>query len=157
MLPITSLGLDHAASSERISTRHPAPGRHVRGQGLLPRQQRAGLRHGRHRQDQPGRPLRRCRLPPGRALPVFRLRGIRSNQIIRNMRSIGIDLEPWVEQGLLRLPRRPAHDVRPGDAPRDACTRGSRRSSRAVVVVDPITNLRGGGDDCRGQVDADRG
>ncbi len=39
------------------------------------------------------------------------------NQIIRNMRSIGLDLEPWVKQGLLEVPCRPLHPLRPGDAP----------------------------------------
>ena len=38
-------------------------------------------------------------------------------QIIRNMRSIGLDLEPWVEQGALEVPCGPLHPLRPGDAP----------------------------------------
>ena len=50
------------------------------------------------------------------------------SQIIRNMRSIGIDLEPWVKKGLLRVPRRPPHALRPGDAPGDHA-QGDRGSS----------------------------
>ena len=57
--------------------RRPAARCDARRRGLLPRQQRAGLRHRRHRQDQPGRALRRRRLPARRALPVLRLRGVR--------------------------------------------------------------------------------
>ena len=46
------------------------------GQRVLPRQHGAGLRHGRHRQDQPGRALCRRRLPSRGAVPVFPLRGV---------------------------------------------------------------------------------
>jgi len=35
---------------------------------------------------------------------VFRFRGI-ARQIVRNMRSIGIDLQPWVRKGLLLFKR----------------------------------------------------
>jgi circadian clock protein KaiC len=61
-------------------------------------------------------------------------------QIIRNMRSIGHDLEPWAEKGLLRIrAERPQstglemHLVR--------MHREIEEFSPAVVVVDPITNL----------------
>ena len=76
-MPITSLGLNHAASSEHIPTGVPRSGRDAGRKRVLPRHQRPGFRHGRDRQDQPGRQLRRRRLPARRALPVFRLRGIR--------------------------------------------------------------------------------
>jgi circadian clock protein KaiC len=51
--------------------------------------------------------FRGCGLPPRRPLLVFRFRGI-AQQIVRNMRSIGIDLEPWVRKGLLQF-----HAARP--------------------------------------------
>lgn len=62
------------------------------------------------------------------------------NQILRNMRSIGIDLGPWVEQGLLRF-----HVGRPtlfGLETHLASMHQAVRNSRPhVVVVDPITNF----------------
>ena len=63
-----------------------------------------------------------------------------SAQIVRNMRSIGIDLEPWVKKGLLQIhSSRPTlhgleqHLVMMHDA--------VSAFSPAVVVVDPISNL----------------
>ena len=53
------------------------------------------------------------------------------DQIIRNMRSIGLDLAPWVEQGSAAVPRRPAHPLRPGDAPGRDPQAGQRISARA--------------------------
>ena len=46
--------------------RRRASGRHAGRPRLLSRQQRPDFRHGRHGQEQPGRALRRCRLPPRR-------------------------------------------------------------------------------------------
>jgi circadian clock protein KaiC len=61
-------------------------------------------------------------------------------QILRNMKSIGIDLEPWLRQGLLRIhASRPTlhgleqHLVMMHDLIRDF--------KPAVVAVDPISNL----------------
>jgi circadian clock protein KaiC len=61
-------------------------------------------------------------------------------QIIRNMRSIGIDLEPWVRKGLLQF-----HAARPtyGGIEQVLLLTHKRISSfpPSVVVVDPMTNL----------------
>ena len=61
-------------------------------------------------------------------------------QIIRNMRSIGIDLEPWVRKGLLEF-----HAARPtyGGIEQVLLLTHKRISSfqPSVVVVDPVTNL----------------
>ena len=61
-------------------------------------------------------------------------------QLIRNMRSIGIDLEPWVKQGLLRL-----HAVRPTvyglESHLVAMHKLTDEFDPSVVVIDPITNL----------------
>ena len=56
--------------------RRGAAGRDVGRRRLLSRHQRPGLRHGGDRQDQPGRPFRRCGLPPRRTGLVLGLRGI---------------------------------------------------------------------------------
>ena len=61
-------------------------------------------------------------------------------QIIRNMRSIGIDLEPWIDKGLLKLKTaRPTY----GGIEQHLMTKHSSVASfkPSVVVVDPITDL----------------
>ncbi len=61
-------------------------------------------------------------------------------QIVRNMRSIGIDLEPWVRKGLLQF-----HAARPtyGGIEEVLLVTHKAISSfqPSIVVVDPITNL----------------
>ncbi len=61
-------------------------------------------------------------------------------QIVRNMRSIGIDLEPWVRKGLLQF-----HAARPtyGGIEQVLLLTHKRITSfrPSVVVVDPVTNL----------------
>jgi circadian clock protein KaiC len=61
-------------------------------------------------------------------------------QIVRNMRSVGVDLEPWVRKGLLRF-----HAARPTFAGIEEVllvTHKHIASFRpSIVVVDPMTNL----------------
>ena len=62
------------------------------------------------------------------------------SQIVRNMRSIGIDLEPWIKQGLLEI-----HASRPTLQGMEqhllAMHDAVLRVRPAVVAVDPISNL----------------
>jgi circadian clock protein KaiC len=62
------------------------------------------------------------------------------NQIIRNMRSVGVDLEPWVEKGLLHF-----HAVRPTSTGLEGHLAGMQKMVKKlrpnVVVVDPITSI----------------
>jgi len=62
------------------------------------------------------------------------------SQVIRNMRSVGIDLEPWVKSGLLRF-----HAVRPTLHGLEMHLVSMHRLAEAiqpkVVIVDPISNL----------------
>src|SRR4029077_9822393 len=62
------------------------------------------------------------------------------NQIVRNMQSIGVDLEPWVEKGLLRF-----QAVRPTFYGLETHLAGMHKLidefRPQVVVLDPITNL----------------
>ena len=65
-------------------------------------------------------------------------------QIVRNMRSIGLDLEPLGAKGPAALPRHRAPTaVRPGDAPGDDPQAGHEFEPR-VVIVDPISNFTQG-------------
>jgi circadian clock protein KaiC len=61
-------------------------------------------------------------------------------QIVRNMRSIGIDLEPWARKGLLRF-----HAARPTYAGIEEVLLVTHKHiasfQPSVVVVDPMTNL----------------
>ncbi len=62
------------------------------------------------------------------------------DQIVRNMRSIGVDFEPWVKQGLLQF-----HAVRPTSTGLEGHLAGMqkmvKRLQPKVVVVDPITSI----------------
>jgi circadian clock protein KaiC len=62
------------------------------------------------------------------------------NQIVRNMRSIGIDLEPWIQKRLLQF-----HAVRPTSTGLEGHLLGMQKLVKqrrpSVVVVDPITSV----------------
>src|SRR6185437_16384181 len=61
-------------------------------------------------------------------------------QLMRNMRSIGIDLEPWVKSGLLQF-----HADRPSRFGLETHLAGMQRAVHqfkpTVTVTDPVTNL----------------
>jgi circadian clock protein KaiC len=62
------------------------------------------------------------------------------SQIMRNMQSIGVDLEPWVQKGLLHF-----HAVRPTSTGLEGHLAGMQKLVKKlqpdVVVVDPITSI----------------
>lgn len=63
-----------------------------------------------------------------------------SQQIVRNMQSIGVDLRPWVDRGLLHF-----HTVRPSSLGLEAHLASIhqliRRVKPSVVVIDPLSNF----------------
>ena len=73
VLPITSMGLQHKASEERISTGVPRLDTMLGGAGVYRGSSVLNQRDRWNRQNKPGRPLCRCHLWSRRALPVFRL------------------------------------------------------------------------------------
>ena len=98
-------GLTTRSPSERISTGDPAPGRHAGRQGLLPGQQHPGLRHGRHRQDQPGRRI--SSMPPAGAASAASISPSR-NRRPRSSATCAPSASTWsrwVKKGLLQIPR----------------------------------------------------
>ncbi len=102
VLPITSLGLNHAASSERISTGLPRLDAMFGGQGCyrgssVPVSCTAGTGTSSLAATFVDAACRR-----GEKASYFAFEESPS-QIIRNRRSIGIDLEPHVQQGLLQF------------------------------------------------------
>ena len=142
VMPISSLRLEHPASSERVSTGSPRLDTMMGGQGYFrgssilvtgtPGTGKSSMAA--HFIDAACRRGERC---------IYFAFEESQNQIIRNMRSIGIDLEPWVTEGLLKFQNsRPTmygleahlvamHKIIDGFDP-------------AVIVVDPISNLVAG-------------
>ena len=139
ILPVTSMGLDHAASTERIPTGIPRLDTMFVGKGYY--RGSSILISG----------------PSGSGktsiiaefINAACRRGERSlyfifeespAQIIRNMRSIGIDLEPWVKKGLLRF-----HAARPSlyglEMHLVTIHKQIKEFMPGVVAIDPISNL----------------
>ena len=102
VLPITSIGLEHPVSTQRISTGIPRLDTMLGGKGyfrgssiLLSGTAGTGKTSAAAAfADAACRRGERC---------VYFAFEESSAQIIRNMRSIGIDLEPWVKKGLLKF------------------------------------------------------
>ena len=139
VLPITSLGLDHPASSERVSTGIPrldtmlGEKGYYRGSSILVTGTAGTGKSSTaaHFVDAACRRGERC---------IYFAFEESQNQIIRNMRSIGIDLEQWVSKGLLKFQNsRPTmyglemHLV--------AMHKTIDEFVPAIIVVDPISNL----------------
>ena len=139
VLPISSLGLDHAAPAVRISTGIARLDGMMGGKGFYRGSSiliSGGSGTGKtsvaaHVVDAACRRGERCLFFAFEESP---------RQIVRNMRSIGIDLEPWVSKGLLQF-----HAARPtyGGIEHHLLVTHNRISSfrPSVVVVDPVTNL----------------
>lgn len=139
LLPITSLGLSHTVSDERISTGVPRLDAMLGGEGyyrgstiLVSGTAGAGKSSlSAYFADAAARRGDRC---------LYIAMEESEHQIVRNMRSIGLDLAPWVEQGLLRF-----YASRPTAYGLEMHLVNLHRLAEEfkpdVVVMDPITNL----------------
>ena len=139
VLPITSLGLSHTASTERVSSGVSGLDGMLGGEGyyrgssvLVSGRAGAGKSSlGAHFVDAACRRGERC---------IYFAFEESMSQVVRNMRSIGLDLEPWIRQGLLEL-----HASRPtlNGLERHLVTmyKTIRAFQPRVVVVDPVTNF----------------
>ncbi len=139
VLPISSLGLDHAAPTTRISTGIERLDGMLGGKGffrgssiLMSGTSGTGKTSvAAHFVDAACRRGERCLYFAFEESP---------RQVIRNMRSIGIDLEPWVKKGLLLF-----HAARPtyGGIEEVLLVTHQHVGSfkPGIVVLDPITNL----------------
>lgn len=144
VIPITSMGLTHQASNERMSTGIPRldtmlGGGFYRGTSVLI-SGTAGTGKtsiGSHIVGAACRRGERCLYLAFEESPT---------QILRNMRSIGLDLQPHVDSGLLRI-----HSSRPTlhglELHLTTIHREVERFGPRVVVVDPITNFISAGAD----------
>jgi circadian clock protein KaiC len=139
VLPVSSLGLDHPAPAVRISTGITRLDGMLGGKGffrgssiLLSGTSGAGKTSvAAHFVDAACRRGERCLYFAFEESP---------RQIVRNLRSIGIDLGPWVDKGLLQF--QAARPTYGGIEQHLLVTHRCVSSFKpAVVVVDPITNL----------------
>ena len=139
VIPITSLGLDHPAPNDRISSGIPRLDAMLGGKGyyrgssiLVSGTAGTGKSSmAAHFVDAACRRGERC---------IYFAFEESQNQIVRNMHSIGIDLGQWVQQGLLRFQSsRPTlyglemHLV--------TMHKAIEAFNPAIVTVDPISNL----------------
>ena len=139
VLPVTSAGLDHQVSDERISTGVPALDEMLGGQGLYRGSSllvtgtagtgKTSLTS--HIVDAACRRGEQC---------LFLTFEESAPQLIRNMRSIGIDLQRWMDAGLLDI-----HAARPTlhglEAHLATIHRRVRNSHPSLVAIDPITTF----------------
>jgi circadian clock protein KaiC len=139
VLPTTSLGLAHEASVERVSMGLPRLDAMLGGKGLY----RGSTvlvsgTAGAGKSSLAATAAAACCRRGERCL-YFAFEESQS-QILRNMRSIGVDLEPWVQSGLLRF-----HVARPTmfglEMHLAVMHREIEQLDPQLVVTDPITNL----------------
>jgi circadian clock protein KaiC len=139
VLPVTSLGLESVASSERIPSGVPKLDEMLGGAGyyrgssvLVSGTAGTGKTSlAAHLADATCRRGERC---------LYFAFEESQSQMVRNMRSIGIDLEPWIRQGLLKV-----HAARPTlhglESHLVAIHKGVGELQPSVVIVDPLTNF----------------
>jgi len=139
VLPVTSLGLDYAVSKERITSGIPRLDYMLGGQGyfrgssvLLSGTAGAGKSSlAAYFADATCRRGERC---------LYLAFEESQDQIIRNMSSIGLDLAPWVDKGLLKF-----HATRPTfyglEMHLAIIHKLTNEFQPRTVIMDPITNL----------------
>jgi len=139
VLPITSLRLDHAAPTERLSTGIARLDEMLGGQGIFrgssvlvsgtPGTGKSSL----------GAAFAEAACRRGERVLLFPYEES-SAQVVRNMGSIGLDLAPWLKKGLLQI-----HASRPtlqGLEQHLLAIHETVKAFRpAVVIIDPISNL----------------
>jgi circadian clock protein KaiC len=139
VIPITSVGLTHTAPTERISSGIADLDAMLGGKGFF--RGSSILVGGRAGTGKTSLALTFLRAACERGEPALYLGFEESvDQVIRNMKSIGLDLQPWVAKGLLHL-----HTVRPSflgiEAHLASIHRVINQIQPTVVVMDPMTNF----------------
>lgn len=139
ILPITSLGLDHTAPTERISSGIPRLDMMLGGQGyyrgssiLISGTAGAG-------KSSMAAHFVNAAVTRGERCLYFAFEES-ERQIVRNMRSIGFELDLWIQRGLLQV-----HSARPNlhglEMHLVMMHKLIKEYQPQVVVIDPITNL----------------
>lgn len=139
VMPVTSVGLEHAAPQERVSSGIPQLDEMLGGTGYY--RGSSVLLSG-------GAGTGKSSVAAAFVESAAR-RGERAlyfafeestKQILRNMRSIGLDLEPWIKRGLLQF-----HTARPSlfglETHLVSMHHRVQQFRPNVIVVDPVSNL----------------
>ncbi|MGZ8158397.1 MAG: circadian clock protein KaiC [Methylobacter sp.] len=139
VLPITSLKLDHAASSDRIPTGIARLDEMLGGKGVFRGSSVLVTGSSGTGKSSISAKVADTACRRGERALLFAYEESPA-QLLRNMRSIGIDLEPWVKKGLLQI-----HSSRPtmhGLEQHLVMMHDTAMAFRpSVVVIDPISNL----------------
>lgn len=139
VLPITSVGLDHDVSNERISSGIPQLDDLMGGHGFY--RGSSILISGTAGSGKSSISASFVNAACERGERCLYMASEEStNQIVRNMRSIGIDLERWIQNGTLSF-----HNTRPTATSLEMYLVSAYRLVKEfkpdVVVIDPITNF----------------
>ncbi len=139
VLPVTSLKLDHGVSSERISTGIPRLDVMMGGEGYYRGSSVLISGTAGTGKSSVAATFAEATCRRGEKCLYFAFEESQ-NQIIRNMRSIGIDLEPWAKKGFLKF-----HSARPTTFGLEVHLASMHKWVETfeprVVIVDPVTNL----------------
>lgn len=143
VIPVTSMGLSHDVSTDRISTGVPEIDAMFGGEGYYRGSSifisgTAGTGKTSFASafaDSTCRRGERC---------LYVAFEESAGQIVRNMRSIGIDLQPWMDKGLLQI-----HAARPAlhglETHLATIQKRVQRAHPQTVIIDPITNFTAAG------------
>lgn len=139
VLPVTSLGLDHPASSERVSTGVSRLDTMLGGKGYYKGSSILVSGTAGSGKSSLAASFADAACQRGERCLYFAFEESQ-NQIIRNMRSVGLDLEQWVKKGLLTFQNsRPTlYGLEMHLVSMHKAIEGTQPS---VVVIDPISNL----------------
>jgi circadian clock protein KaiC len=143
VFPLSSLKLDHKATMQRISTGIPRLDTMLGGKGFYRGTSilvSGGAGSG--KSSTAAHFVQAACLRGERALYMASEQS--ADEVMRNMRSIGIDLEPWMKRGLLRF-----YAERPGTFGLEkhlvTLQQITADFKPSVVVIDPITNFSSAG------------
>jgi circadian clock protein KaiC len=139
VLPITSLGLTHTVSLERISSGIPRLDTMLGGKGYYRGSSVLVSGTAGSGKSSLAAHFSVAACQRGEHVLYFALEES-SGQIIRNMRSIGIDLEPWVKKGLLRF-----HSKRPTfyglESYLTAMHKEVNNFKPQIIIIDPLSSF----------------
>jgi circadian clock protein KaiC len=145
VLPVTALGLDHKVSNERIPTGVPQLDTMLGGQGYYRGSSIMVSGTAGSGKTSMAAHFANATCERGERCLYFAFEESTA-QLVRNMRSIGIDLDKWIKKGLLRhVPSRPTlHGLEMHLA---HFHKNVKDFDPHVVIIDPISNLSSSGSD----------
>jgi circadian clock protein KaiC len=139
VVPITSLALAHKSPTDRVSTGIPALDDMMEGKGFFRGSSVLVSGTSGTGKSSLAANFTRAACARGENCLYFAFEESPS-QILRNMRSVGLNLEPWIKKGLLHI-----HAMRPTSIGLEAHLAGVHKLIEqvrpSIVVIDPITNL----------------